>query len=112
MDKTSFNTIEKGCLYALPQYKVNQVGIQPTGEFVYIPFIRGSKDPNEAVDRQEGILHETLLAMILADLEYKNKLVPSREGSLAITNVEQALLWLQRRQQKREQAGTQGTYQK
>jgi hypothetical protein len=58
------------------------------------------------------VLHETLLAMILADLEYKNKLVPSREGSLAITNVEQALLWLQRRQQKREQAGTQGTYQK
>jgi hypothetical protein len=40
--------------------------------------------------KDEGTLHEHLLAMMIMDLKFKNTLVPSREGSLIITKLEEA----------------------
>jgi len=61
---------------------------------------------------KSGILHETLLAMMIHDLKLKNKEVPSREGSMVITKLEEALMWAELRTKNRTNAGTLNTYKK
>lgn len=53
---------------------------------------------------QDGITHEQLLGMMIYDLNLKNKEVPSRETSIAITKLEEALHRLQDRQRNIERA--------
>lgn len=113
MSKRIFETVEQGTTYRLQNYEVKDgVGIQPIASQTTITFVRGSKLKDEEVEKREGILHETLLSMMIADLKFKSSLVPSRESSLAITKLEEALFWMEERQRIREQQGTQGTYKK
>lgn len=78
-----------------------------------ITFVRGDKTDNGTIiPRVDGILHEQLLAMMINDLQYKSKLVPSRETSIAITKLQEALMWLEERQRDRENRNIQGTYTK
>jgi len=49
--------------------------------------------------------------MMIHDLKFKNQLVPSREGSLVITKLQEALGWLRQRQIDRQQRKVDGTYQ-
>lgn len=72
-----------------------------------VSFVRGDKN-NRGVPRV-GILHETLLA--IADLKYKNNLVPNRHTSITITHLEDALFRLEERAIERQIVGTLGTYQ-
>jgi len=62
--------------------------------------------------KDEGTLHEHLLAMMIMDLKFKNTLVPSREGSLIITKIEEAQQWVLKRQIDRKKREVQGTYKK
>lgn len=111
--KDSFEIIEEGTIYGLPVYEViDGKGIEDTGGKVIVEFVRGSKLKDEDVEKREGTLHEHLLSMMIHDLKYKNSLVPSREGALVITKLEEAYLWLLKRQIVRENAGTLGTYKK
>lgn len=106
-----FRVIEQGTQYLIPKYEViDGIGIQPTENFEEINFVRGSKLKDETVERHEGILHEGLISMMLFDLRYKSSLVPSRESSLIITHLDEALNWMIRRGIERKKAGTQGTY--
>lgn len=101
-----------GTEYKLPTFKVvENVGLEHTGEHT-IAFVRGSKIGVDQITPVTGVVHESLLEMMIHDLKFKNSLVPSRETALAITNLEQALGWMKRRQELRKKAGTQGTYQK
>ena len=45
-------------------------------------------------------------------MKYKNSLVPSRESSIVITKLEEALMWLEKRQYDREKRNVIGTYNK
>jgi len=112
--KEDFNIVEEGTQYELPQYEVvDGAGIQRVeGPGVLVNFVRGSKLKDEEVERRTGTLHEHLLAMMIHDLQYKNLLVPSREGSLVITKLQEALGWLRQRQVDRMQRNVQGTYKK
>jgi hypothetical protein len=113
MSKREFETIEEGTTYSLPIWKVvDGKGIELTGGFANLQFVRGSKIKNEDVEKKDGILHETLLAAIIVDLKFKNNLVPSRETSLAITNLQQALHWMEERQKERGDRNVGGTYKK
>lgn len=113
MDKRKFETIEKGTQYELPVWEViDGVGIKETGTKHPIHFVRGSKLKEEHVEKREGILHETLLSMMIEDLQYKNNLVPSRESSLAIGKLQEALFWMEERQRVRVNKNTVGTYKK
>lgn len=112
-DKLNFNIIEEGSFYELPEYEViDNVGIQKTGEVLQLRFVRGSKLKDENVERRNGIVHETLLAAVIHDLKFKNELVPSRESSIAITKLEEGLMWLTQRSKVRQQNNTLGTYKK
>lgn len=111
--KEDFTTLEEGTQYLLPMYQViDGKGIERIGKEMKINFVRGSKLKGEDVPRREGTLHEHLLAMMIKDLQYKNSLVPSREGSLVITKLQEALGWLRQRQVDRIQRNVEGTYQK
>lgn len=112
--KEDFEILTEGCRYSLPVYEVvDGKGIQRIpGQKVMIPFVRGSKLADEEVERQEGTLHEHLLATMIHDLKFKNGLVPSREGALVITKLEEAQHWLRQRQVDRQKRNVVGTYKK
>ena len=57
-----------------------------------------------------GVCNEDLIAMVICRLEHFQKSEYScRENSLAITKLEEALLWLRKRTMGREQRGIEGT---
>lgn len=118
-NKRAFKTIIPGQSYQVPEYVIVEgKGIVETGGSYLIGFVRGSKvyhDPNtpDLVKQhgpQVGTLHEHLISVMIEDLKIKNAEVPSREGSLVITNLEQARHWMEERQKSREAAGVVGTY--
>jgi hypothetical protein len=111
--KEDFQTIVPGTVYLLPEYEVvDKQGIRRTGGKIELRFVRGSKNPDEPVERCQGTLHEHLLATMIHDLKHKNELVPSREGALVITKLQEALGWLRQRQVDRQNRAVDGTYKK
>lgn len=52
---------------------------------------------------------EDRLESALEDLKEKNKEVPCRENSIAITKIEEALMWLDARARDRQARGVAGT---
>lgn len=57
-----------------------------------------------------GVCNEDLIAMVICRLEHFQKSEFScRENSLAITKLEEALLWLRKRTMARENRGVEGT---
>ena len=58
-----------------------------------------------------GVCNEDLLNMVLERLEgFQNSEFKCRENALAITAIEEALLWLHKRTIAREQRGVEGTH--
>lgn len=58
-----------------------------------------------------GVMNEDLIAMVITRLEYFNQSeFKCRENSMAITKLEEALLWLRKRTMGREQRGVEGTH--
>lgn len=124
-----FTVKELGTSYLLPKFRVvDGKGIESlvdrekdklqgttpdSNSFQEITFVRGDKTDNgEVIPRVNGILIEQLLGVMIKDLKYKNSLIPSRESSLAITKLEEALFWLEERQRDRESRNVVGTYNK
>jgi hypothetical protein len=59
-----------------------------------------------------GISDEALIAIVIDRLEgFNTGPFRCRENSLAITNLEQALMWLQKRTAGRQRRGVEGTHQ-
>lgn len=60
-----------------------------------------------------GVNNEDLIAMVICRLEHFNQSeFRCRENSMAITKLEEALLWLRKRTMGREQRGVEGAHQK
>jgi len=58
-----------------------------------------------------GVNNEDLIAMVICRLEhFNNSEFRCRENSMAITKLEEALLWLRKRTMGREQRGVEGTH--
>jgi hypothetical protein len=55
-----------------------------------------------------GIQNEQLIAVLVHRLDVLNKTFPCRENSLAITKLEEAMLWLQKRTADRKARGVEG----
>ena len=114
MSKREFTTVIEGTHYELPIWEVvdgKGIEIVPSlGQT--IQFVRGSKLGTEDVEKKQGILHETLLSMMIADLKFKQTLVPGREAAVAITKLQEALHWMEERQRERESRNVVGTYKK
>jgi len=124
-----FKIVELGTTYKLPKYKVvDGQGIQLVSDIMTenntiatskeyysqtITFVRGDKTDNgQIIPRVDGVTHEQLLGVMIADLEYKYSIIPSDESKEAIKNLKLALFWLEERQREREKRNVNGTYQK
>lgn len=60
-----------------------------------------------------GACNEDLICMVIARLEHFQKTqFACRENALAITKLEEALLWLRKRTMAREKRGVEGTHEK
>lgn len=60
-----------------------------------------------------GVNNEDLIAMVITRLEhFQNSEFACRENALAITKLEEALLWLRKRTMGREKRGVEGTHTK
>lgn len=97
--------------YEIPTFKVSNGGIED-GEGTTIKLCRGNKD-NESTPRQEGVFTETLLEVCRTYLNSVNTgELASRETALAITKIDEALMWLNKRAEDRKIRGVQGSYKK
>lgn len=65
-----------------------------------------------ATTERNGIFVEDLIIVTIAKLEEYNRYLPSRENSLAITKLEEALHWLTARKADREYRKVYGTEEK
>lgn len=69
------------------------------------------QDGSMAANGKNGALIEDVLIVAYAKLNEYNQELPSRYSSLALTNIEEAILWLTARRAEREYRQVDGTYQ-
>lgn len=107
----AIKTIVEKSTYEVPMFAVTDKGIEHVGD-TDIQFCKGNKsDP--AVPRQGGYFTETLIAVAKQYLIDNNVgELATRETSMAITKLDEALLWIGKRAADRQARGVQGTYQK
>lgn len=66
---------------------------------------------NEDGSRQDGTTIENVLGVALARVQFLNGKFSCCENSLAITKIEEALMWLNKRTEDRKERGVEGTHQ-
>ena len=102
-------TIIEGAKYKVPTFKVTNEGIED-GEGIEIIFCKGNKEDANVL-RQEGLFTETLIQTAKQYLESVNVgNMATRETSMVITKLDEALMWIAKRAEDRKLRGVQGTY--
>ncbi len=102
-------TIIEGATYKVPTFKVTDEGIQD-GDGIEIVFCKGNKEDSNSL-RQEGLFTETLIQTAKQYLESVNTgTLASRETSMVITKLDEALMWINKRAEDRKLRGVQSTY--
>jgi len=110
MTPQKIETVTAKATYTVPVYEVIDGGFQET--FEPLTFCKGDKS-NPDIYRQKGYFTETLIAVAKRYLEENNVgEMATRETSMAITKLDEALLWIGKRASDRAARGVQGTYQK
>lgn len=100
-----------GATYNVPTFKVTDAGIED-GAGIDIVFCKGNKEDNTIL-RQEGVFTETLIETAKRYLESVNVgPMSTRETSMVITKLDEALMWINKRAEDRKLRGVQATYQK
>ena len=96
---------------AVDKWMVRYDGAQNFGEIVLngdhmvkIQFQRGPVGENGI----NGVQNEQVIELLLERLRDLNTKFPCRENALAITNIEQGLMWLRRRTELRVLQGVEG----
>lgn len=93
-DPRSVVTTRPKSSYQVPIYQVSDEGLK-TCNLVYLDFCKGNKE-DSTIHRQVGFLSETLIAASKLYLEENNVGdLASRETSMVITKLDEALMWLQ-----------------
>lgn len=103
--------IQAGARYKVPTFKVTNKGMED-GAGVEIVFCKGNK-ADEFILRQEGVFTETLIQTAKQYLESVNVgELATRETAMAVTKLDEALMWIAKRAEDRKLRGVQGTYDK
>lgn len=110
-DPQIIETIAAGATYELPTYFIDKDGSQD-GEPFILKFCKGNKE-GDAPIQQEGLFTETIIKAAKQYLEDVNVgEMASRETSMAITKLDEALMWIEKRSNDRKRRGVQNTYKK
>lgn len=111
LNPRQLNAIIPGATYGVPTFVITDGGIED-GEGVAIKFCKGNKDDASFL-RQEGVFTETLIQLAKEYLETVNVgELASRDTSMAITKLDEALMWIGKRAEDRKLRGVQASYQK
>lgn len=103
--------VEAGYHYQVPSYIVDNNGLHDFGD-VHICFCRGDKS-DESKPRQSGVFVESLIETCRQRLTAVNVGdLASKETTEAITKLEEAIMWLEKRSNDRKIRGVEGTYKK
>jgi len=113
MDTTNnrkYLTVVKGASYKIPKKRITSSGLVETDEYQHIEFVKGDIDGNKF--RQDGIITEGLLNMLIGHLSHLNKHpeLNNIHTSNAIHKLQEALFWIEERKRDREDRGVMGTY--
>lgn len=96
-------------------HKYQLTNFEDKNSFQVIQFIEKTPTAEGSTELKtvnDGTTNEELLEVLLDRLNFLQAKFPCRENALAITNAEQALMWLNRRTQNRVRRGVEGTNQK
>lgn len=77
----------------------------PSGPSETLEFYRMDADGKGKL----GTTNEAVIEVLIDRLNFLNKIFPCRENSLAITKLEEALMWLEKRTADRIERGVEGT---
>jgi len=84
---------------------IPNIGPRPFGVNLFF-----QKGPATELEQMNGITNEALLVVLIDRLRgFQGGPFGSRENALALTNLEQALMWLQKRTRDRLARGVEGT---
>jgi hypothetical protein len=104
-------TVVPGAIFIVPTYRMSDAGILDS-KSVELKFCKGSKD-DPTINRQEGFFTETLIQACKMFLEDVNSgKLASRDTSMAITKLDEALMWLKKRSDDRVLREVKDTYHK
>lgn len=99
-DEKEFNANHRYVIRVSKNYNAEQ------NELAVINFQKGPIKENKV----NGVMHEDLIATIIDRLEsFQQSEYACRENALAITKLEEALMWLRKRTNDREARGVEGT---
>lgn len=79
-------------------------------EFGEYGFLNFQKGPRNEVGVNGLFIAEDVMPKLVEHLKSLNKVLPSRETSLAITKLEECTMWLLERRRQRETQSVLGTY--
>jgi hypothetical protein len=97
--------ITPGYKYELENFERKET----TGQYIqFIEKVPVASDSTELRTVNDGATNEDLLAVLIDRLNYLNAKFPCRENSIAITHIETALLWLNKRTADRVKRGVEG----
>ncbi len=103
------NTITGGATYSIPQYVITDSGVEDRPPLV-LYFCKGNKE-DISKHRQIGVFTESLIQVAKQYLETVNVgELSTRETSMAITKLDEALMWIDKRSNDRKLREVQNTY--
>jgi len=105
METKKYNAVKKLITYANDSIDDEYVEKINDKEVLKIKFQTGGT----ATTEKNGIFIEDLLIVAYAKLKEFNNQIPCRENSIALTKIEESILWLAKRKIERESRGVYGT---
>ena len=110
-DPKIIEEVVKGAIYKVPTFKITENGVED-GSGIEIVFCKGNKEDPTALN-QEGLFTETIVQVAKEYLESVNVgNLATRETSMVITKLDEALMWIDKRAQDRKRRNVQATYNK
>ena len=107
---TVFRNDEKGPGGGYHNYSICPVGFETQ---VVLADIKFQKGPRNDPDACHGVTDQDLLEIVRDRLKaFQAGSLPSRETACALTHIEEALMWLNKRAEDRAERGVLGTYNK
>ena len=99
--------LKPGYFYKLPERRKEGNTIVETGQKIIITFLETNLEGETVI---EGVFTEDVLAALINRQKVLNERVPSREGSIVLTKLEEAVHWLGHRQNDRKERGVHMTH--
>ena len=101
--------LKEGHLYELANFENKEAKGQ---EIQFIEKGNLSDNSISLVTINDGTTNEEVIEVLIDRLQYLNGKFPCRENSIAITKLEEALMWLNKRTEDRLKRNVEGTNQK